>query len=111
MPRKKSKNWKTNPNLAKPAWKIVPGKAKNEPKSDPNALWENFWAKGHGDNVLGEFRPEKALGAGWRCFGGILVPRATIGWGQPTLQERHCPDAPSTSWGSRGWIDGSELVC
>jgi hypothetical protein len=28
----KSKNWKTNPSLIKPAWKFVPDKAKNEPK-------------------------------------------------------------------------------
>jgi hypothetical protein len=29
--REKSKNWKTNPSLIKPAWKFVPDKAKNEP--------------------------------------------------------------------------------
>jgi hypothetical protein len=33
--RAKSENCKTNPSLSKPAWKIVPDKAKNEPIFTP----------------------------------------------------------------------------
>jgi hypothetical protein len=37
----KEENYQTNPILAKPAWKIVPTKAKNEPKSKPTVFWAN----------------------------------------------------------------------
>jgi hypothetical protein len=53
--RAKSKNCKTNPSLSKPAWKIVPDKAKNEPKFQ--GLQSLFWSSGgvkmHGFGGLG----------------------------------------------------------
>ena len=96
----KSKNYQTNPNLAKPAWKIVPGKAKNEPKLKPSVYWENFWAKGQGDNVLGEFGPGKAVRAVWAVFdiilgragGGRLTLTVTLSLGKG--EGKHAPPLP-----------------
>jgi hypothetical protein len=44
--RRKSKYYKTNPNLSKPAWKSVNRKAKNEPKLRLQASGEDDWADG-----------------------------------------------------------------
>jgi hypothetical protein len=53
--RRKSKNWKTNPSLFKPAWKTVKKKAKNEPIFAPETTCrqgqnEWFWGSGSGNS-------------------------------------------------------------